>query len=174
MGHRFVKTAEKGDSVILTCAVCRQTKTVPAAEYNVTLTDGDRAKAEGEYIIVSRGLTAAELLLQCPAGTVMRGADNLPVEGTAPVGSGMAVLFPGGRFYTAVVYGDADGDGEISPADARIALRRSVKLDEALAWRDKACHVIADGTALVSSEDARLILRASVGLEDPAAWRKTA
>ena len=171
-GHQFVKTAETADAVTLTCSVCREVKIISAAEYNVALTDGDRARAEGEFVIVAEGLTAAELLGQCPAGTVIRNAANLPVEGAAPVGSGMTVLFPSTRAYTVVLYGDADGDGVISPADARIALRRSVKLDEALSWRDKACHVIADGSAVVSSEDARLILRASVGLENAADFGK--
>ena len=163
-GHRFVKTDERGGIVTLTCSVCKVTKTVSAAEYNVGLTEGE-AKAEGDYIIIMQGLHAAALLTQCPDGAVILTAENGPVEGAAPLGSGMAVQFPGSRTYTVVLYGDGDGDGEISPADARIALRRSVKLDETLAWRDKACHVINDGSAQVSSEDARLILRASVGLE---------
>ena len=61
--------------------------------------------------------------------------------------------------------GDVDGDGEISSADARLALRRSVQLEDfpekSAAWL--ACD--ADGDGQVTSADARLILRASVGLE---------
>ena len=66
--------------------------------------------------------------------------------------------------------GDVDGDGKLSAADARLALRRSVGLE---AYQEGsaeylACDVDRDGT--VSAADARLILRASVGLEDPAQW----
>ncbi|MBQ6066014.1 MAG: trypsin-like peptidase domain-containing protein [Clostridia bacterium] len=61
--------------------------------------------------------------------------------------------------------GDADGDGKVSSADARLALRLSVKLEDyapgSPAWL--ACD--ADGDGKVTSGDARLILRASVGLE---------
>ncbi|MBQ6118767.1 MAG: hypothetical protein IJK98_06010 [Clostridia bacterium] len=65
-----------------------------------------------------------------------------------------------------------DGDGEISSADARLALRRSVKL-EAYAQGTvpyRACDVDLDGE--VSSSDARSILRVSVKLEKEADWKK--
>lgn len=59
--------------------------------------------------------------------------------------------------------GDVDGDGSISAADARIALRLSVSLDTA-AWTVKR-YADADGDGTVRSADARLILRNSVGLD---------
>ena len=68
--------------------------------------------------------------------------------------------------------GDVDGDGNISAADARLALRRSVGLEtyEEGSPAFLACDVDLDGN--VSAADARLILRASVGLEDPKTWVK--
>ena len=70
----------------------------------------------------------------------------------------------------AVKYGDVDADGTITPGDARLALRRSVALEDyaegSAEWL--ACDVDADGT--ITPGDARLILRGSVGLEDPATW----
>ncbi len=65
-----------------------------------------------------------------------------------------------------------DGDGKISSADARLALRRSVNLEDYPAGSAQylACDVDADGK--VTSADARLILRASVGLEDANAWNQ--
>lgn len=68
--------------------------------------------------------------------------------------------------------GDVDGDGKISAADARLALRRSVGLEDYKEGSDKflACDVDFDGK--VSAADARLILRASVGLENPKTWKK--
>ena len=74
------------------------------------------------------------------------------------------------RFAETMRPGDADGDGGVSAADARLALRRAVELEtfEAGSRVFRACDATGDGT--VTAEDARLILRAAVGLEDPAAW----
>ena len=67
--------------------------------------------------------------------------------------------------------GDVDGDGNITAADARLALRKAVGLET---YKENspafsACDVNFDGR--VTADDARLILRASVGLEDPSAWK---
>ena len=59
--------------------------------------------------------------------------------------------------------GDVDGDGYITSADARLALRASVKLDP-LSDEQKAAADV-DQDTYVTSADARLILRASVKLE---------
>ena len=70
--------------------------------------------------------------------------------------------------YTALnaetVYGDLDGDGEITAADARLTLRAAVGLEELPPEQKKAADVDGDGE--ITAADARLILRASVGLED--------
>ena len=70
--------------------------------------------------------------------------------------------------------GDVDGDGRITSADARLALRRSVKLEDYPEGSAAYLACDADGDAKVTSADARLILRASVGLEDAAKWKKAA
>ncbi len=59
--------------------------------------------------------------------------------------------------------GDVDGDGYITSADARLALRASVKLEDLSAEEKAAADV--DQDTYVTSADARLILRASVKLE---------
>ena len=64
--------------------------------------------------------------------------------------------------------GDNDSDGKVTSADARLALRRSVKLEVFAEWQDRATKV--DGASAVTSGQARLILRASVGLEDAGSW----
>ena len=68
--------------------------------------------------------------------------------------------------------GDVDMDGEITAGDARLALRRSVQLENYPAGSAQylACDVDCDGQ--IMSGDARLILRASVSLEDPSEWKK--
>ena len=62
--------------------------------------------------------------------------------------------------------GDVDGNGKVEPADARLALRASVKLEKDIVEGTAAflaADVNRDGK--VGSDDARLILRASVKLE---------
>lgn len=62
-----------------------------------------------------------------------------------------------------VLLGDANLDGNITAADARLALRFSVGLEELSDKQITAANV--DLTGDVTAADARLILRASVGLE---------
>ena len=61
--------------------------------------------------------------------------------------------------------GDVNGDGKVTAADARLALRRAVGLEtyEAGSVKFLACDV--DGNGKVTAADARKILRAAVGLE---------
>ena len=64
--------------------------------------------------------------------------------------------------------GDVDGDGKVTSADARLALRASVGLKEKDDVTEGSAGYLAcdvDGDGKVTSGDARLILRASVGLE---------
>ena len=66
--------------------------------------------------------------------------------------------------------GDVDGDTRITAADARLALRRAVELENFKVGSRKyrACNVNKDDK--VTAADARLILRAAVELEDPTTW----
>ena len=59
--------------------------------------------------------------------------------------------------------GDVDLDGNVTSADARLALRASVKLERLAA--EEAVNADADRSGDVTAADARLILRRSVGLE---------
>ena len=63
-----------------------------------------------------------------------------------------------------VLLGDLDTDGQITAADARLALRLAVDLMPCT--EDYIAVADADGDCSVTAEDARLILRAAVGLED--------
>ena len=77
----------------------------------------------------------------------------------------------------ALAPGDADGDGRLTSADARLALRASVGLKEpGDVEKDSAAYLACDvdGDGKVTSADARLILRASVGLEDASKFGKKA
>ena len=67
--------------------------------------------------------------------------------------------------------GDINGDGEITSADARLALRAAVGLEEYEGFTADVADANRDGE--ITSADARLLLRAAVGLEDPVNWFKT-
>lgn len=75
----------------------------------------------------------------------------------------LPVLFVISASAASVMRGDVDDDGKISSADARLALRGSVGLEELTIGFITRADVNADGT--VESADARTILRASVGLD---------
>ena len=60
--------------------------------------------------------------------------------------------------------GDVDLSGKIEAADARLALRASVKLERLSA--EQALNADADHSGTVTPSDARLILRCSVGLDE--------
>ena len=64
------------------------------------------------------------------------------------------------------VLGDVSGNGSVDAADARLALRIAVGLEEACKPGSPAYAAAdANGSGTVDSADARLILRAAVGLE---------
>lgn len=64
---------------------------------------------------------------------------------------------------TILLMGDADFNGAVTSADARIALRVSVSLEKSTAKLIKVADIDKNGS--ITASDARLILRAAVGLE---------
>lgn len=64
---------------------------------------------------------------------------------------------------TAVMRGDADGNGKVTAADARIALRISAKLQAGTESEISACDL--NGDKKVTASEARMILRFSARLE---------
>lgn len=79
----------------------------------------------------------------------------------------LALTLAGSSLFTlgvaAKTKGDVDGNGSITAADARLALRASVGLESFTDEQTLSADIDANGT--VTAADARLILRASVGLE---------
>lgn len=72
------------------------------------------------------------------------------------------LLLTGFVFSNAAEKGDIDGDGAITAADARLALRKSVGLEEFNEEQNICADFDGDGN--ISAGDARAILRLSVGL----------
>ena len=71
--------------------------------------------------------------------------------------------FVGTATAAALPAGDLDDTGDVTAADARLALRAAVGLDKLSA--EQALSADADHSGDLSAADARLILRAAVGLE---------
>ncbi|MCD7775349.1 MAG: dockerin type I repeat-containing protein [Clostridiales bacterium] len=65
--------------------------------------------------------------------------------------------------HTVILLGDADGNGKISVADARLALRISAGLETADDLAAAAADMNGDGT--VNAADSRTILRCAAGLD---------
>ena len=67
-------------------------------------------------------------------------------------------------YITYLPEGDIDGDGNVTAADARLALRASVESEDLSEGQKLAADM--DGDGKITAADAREILRKSVGLED--------
>ena len=65
-----------------------------------------------------------------------------------------------------LTFGDADGDGSVTAADARLTLRAAVSLESIGAEQPAFLQADADRDGTLTAADARLILRAAVGLYD--------
>ena len=70
----------------------------------------------------------------------------------------------GAQWKDETVKGDVNGDGKVTAADAREALRASSKLQELTEEQKKAADMNGDGK--VTASDARKILKESSGLSD--------
>ena len=92
------------------------------------------------------------------------------IEFDNPANTGLFISLNDGGNLIAVVPGDPDADGEITAADARLALRGAVGLEQYQIGSPGyvACNV--DGEPNLTAGDARLILRGAVGLDRPESW----
>ena len=91
-------------------------------------------------------------------------ADDVPLT-SGVLGTGCFLLKPDGGKIPVVVIGDADGDGNVTAADARLALRQAVGLENAEKGSPVFLAEDPDADNAITSDDARRILRATVGLE---------
>ena len=87
--------------------------------------------------------------------------DGKPVESFWDI-VGEEPVFPG---WPLPLRGDLDGDGAITPADARLALRFSVGLEPQMKARHMLWAADLDEDGKAAPADARRILRKAVGLE---------
>ncbi len=153
-----------------TCTICGAKKTEPIPVSSTINTE--KAKENKNGIFVQVCVTASELKDVAGAGTKLNKAGGATVKDNENVGTGMVLTKTDGTKKMIIVYGDVNGDANITTADARLALRQAVNLEKY--GKDTpqyyACNVDSEGD--VTTSDARLILRAAVNLEDPNIWLK--
>lgn len=95
-------------------------------------------------------------------------ADGEPLTDSDYVGTGCYICLPDTNLeyvvnsYLVIVPYDLDGNGKITSADARLALRNALRLDQLSPEAEIAADV--DGNGKVSSGDARAILRVALRL----------
>lgn len=123
------------------------------------------------------GITVENLLGNIEATVTVTCENGKEAKLTDTVKSGMRLTLKdnAGKIINTkivIVPGDNDSDGEITAADARIALRTSVGLDNLNYWQTAAANVDSFNENTITSADARCILRASVGLDNPKDWIK--
>ncbi len=137
----------------------------------ITFNNSAKAKLFNGDIIKDNSISAAELLSHTESSAVIKDKNGKILTENTPVGTGSTVLMSCGKEFEIVCPGDVDGNGVISAADARLALRASVGLEkyEEGSVYYKAADINGEG---LSSSDARIILRASVGLESSLEWIK--
>ena len=156
------------------------------APQEVTVTYGESAEidvsaenAAGKTVSVT--CDSANITLSAKTLTLDKnGKATLTVTGDMPGAAGLTFTLNGTTLKTVAAVtvvlpeqpdpvftpGDVDGDGSVSSADARLALRASVKLEPTIV-KGAAAYTAADYNkdGEVKSDDARAILRVSVKLD---------
>ena len=125
--------------------------------------DSENAKIDGCYIFCNYGLTVEQLLSQANKGAYILTTDGLPANEIDFVCTGMILIMNETTEKEIIVYGDINGDGKITAADARLVLRISAKLEKATDIQFKLADYNNDGK--VTAADARLVLRKSAKLD---------
>ncbi len=131
------------------------------------VTETDEIRLFGEnYLLVVPEISRTELFSNIKGTVNLVYENGTPVSDNALIASGMKIVSNNKSFEkTVIVIGDADEDGRLSAADARLALRASVELETLSALQRIAANADSSDEK-ISASDARIILRASVGLEN--------
>ncbi len=140
------------------------------ASLKFTGVEGKSTNAPQPCLFVLPGTTAQQLLTQINCkNSILLNKDGTAVTDQL-LSTGMTLSLSDNKVYKIINIADVDGDGAVTSADARLALRAAVGLESYS--EDSAEYMAAnvDQEAKISSADARLILRAAVGLEDPKNW----
>ena len=188
LGHEMVTDAavaatctETGLTAGEHCARCNDAtvvqNSVPALGHDIV------KDAAVEATCTTAGLTAGEHCSRCDKATVLQ--ETVPAKGhsfdewtqvKAPtlteegieVSSCSACDEKQTRAIEKLEYlvGDANGDGQITAADARILLRLSAKLEKLESYNVPFAVLDVNGDGQITASDARIVLRLSAKLDD--------
>lgn len=165
-------TATSEGCRIKKCTMCGFVHMDNIRLYDTYTNNNWKLAIKDEMLTVCLGMTAQELVENVLEGAVVTDKDGNVLENNVPVASGMQVDFYFNEEkiaeITVVVKGDIDGDTKINAADARLALRASVGLEELSDWQYNAANV--ESETRIDAGAARCILRAAVGLANPDKW----
>ena len=121
---------------------------------------------KGNTVYVTCGITVGEVYEHFGDAHIrLYGGDGCQMTDTDLMKKGYTAVSGDGSTYDVVIVGDPDGDGKVTPSDARYALRLSVGLETDTADSYSYRAADADMTNGISSDDARSILRLSLGLD---------
>ena len=125
--------------------------------------DTGTVKENDGVIVVLAGEETEDLLPLAGDGAYLVKEDGVTLFAGDKLCSGLTLVKGDGTEKTVIVKGDNNGDGRVTAADARFALRIAVQLESPENWQVAASLV--SGGKTVTAADARIILRASVLLE---------
>ncbi len=148
---------------IFSCTICGETRTEEIPKLIPPVINISSAREADGYVFAGLNLTGAELLNAAGEGATIIKNNGLQLGENENVASGMILKKPDGAIVLIIIKGDNDGDGAVTAADARYALRIAVSLEKPNAWQLEASLVTGGKT--VTAADARSILRTAVGLE---------
>ena len=132
------------------------------------IADTKTVTIDGVSVLAAVGDVKAADVLSAVRGAKLLDKSGNAVNGDMPLATGMKIVFDNKTVEIAVL-GDVDGNGEINVADARLALRQAVSLENLNGVYLFAGKVGGDS---VGVSEARKILRAAVGLDDSKDWLK--
>ena len=130
--------------------------------------DTKTVTVDGVSVLAAVGDVKVADVLSAARGAKLLDKSGNAVNGDVPLATGMKIVFDNKTVEIAVL-GDVDGNGEINVADARLALRQAVSLENLNGVYLFAGKVGGDS---VGVSEARKILRAAVGLDDSKDWLK--
>ena len=162
-------TAAEAGEKTFTCTVCGSKRTEIIPKLDDTVIHTETVRENGTVVLAAPDLTAADIISAAGTGAQVL-SKGITLEPSDKVGTGMILQKVGGAQRTVIIIGDVNGDGGVTAADARLALRKAVDLETYAEDSPEyiACNVDRDHS--VTAADARIILRAAVSLEDPKAW----
>lgn len=152
------------------CIICGTTRTesIPKLQdegFVINVNESVKLSAD-DFVVALSGLTVQDIINGSNVDNIVS-RDGKNVDGSSKISTGMkAVCKVNGKKneIDIVIMGDVDGNGSVTVADARLALRGAVLLDRYSGAFFKAANVTGGETISVS--DARKILRIAVALEN--------